>query len=81
MLIINNFYPGLKKISFQNPIHSTLHTVAEQLNVILQELSSFQCHSGTILLSDPVFNSMGLADFKSRANVFYWPKLLCISLL
>ena len=27
-------------------------------------------------LADPVFDGVGLAGFKSRANVFYFPKLL-----
>ena len=27
-------------------------------------------------LADPVFDGVGLAGFKSRANAFYWPKLL-----
>ena len=27
-------------------------------------------------LADPLFDGVGLAGFKSRANAFYWPKLL-----
>ena len=27
-------------------------------------------------LADPVFDGVGLSGFKSRANVFFWPKLL-----
>ena len=27
-------------------------------------------------LADPVFDGVGLAGFKGRANAFYWPKLL-----
>ena len=27
-------------------------------------------------LANPVFDGVGLAGFKSRANVFYWPTLL-----
>ena len=27
-------------------------------------------------LADPVFDCVGLAGFKSRANAFYWPKHL-----
>ena len=27
-------------------------------------------------LADPVFDGVGLVGFKSRANDFYWPKLL-----
>ena len=39
---------------------------------------SFILHSVSMLnnLADPVFDVVGLAGFKSRANVFYWPKLL-----
>ena len=50
---------------------ASLHKLA-----VPKDFYSLNFPSGTILLTPPAFDGMGLAGFKSRENAFYWPTLL-----